>query len=383
MSASDAPAVRKNVRVHLTGEAGALPELRDALDAQPGIVTVGLTARVQELAELNGSVDVVLHAVRDGARLDSELTLLRERTNAPIALAVDADGLLVEQALSAPVAEVVLLPASPEAIAFAIRRAGRAVQRPASHSNQGRIVTVCSAKGGVGKTVLATNLAVSLARSGGTTLLVDLDLRFGDVAIMFGVTPVKTLADLAESPGDLDLEKLVGYTSVLDAGLHVLAAPARPEQGDRVDEALVRRVLEVARAAYDVIVLDTGGTFEPATLAALENGDEVVCVVGADLPGLKNTVATLRTFELLGITMSRISFAANRAGADGGLKSGEIQTVLDRAARFELPEERSMLASVNNGQPVALARPRSRFVRAVEEMARALAPAAAKAVTRS
>jgi pilus assembly protein CpaE len=383
MSASDATAIRKDVRVHLTGEAGALPELRDALDAQPGILTVGLTARVSELAELNGSVDVVLHAVRDGARLDTELTLLRERTNAPIALAVDADGLLVEQALSAPVAEVVLLPASPEAIAFAIRRAGRTASRTPSHASDGRIVTVCSAKGGVGKTVLATNLAVSLARNGGRTLLVDLDLRFGDVAIMFGVTPAKTLADLAESPGDLDLEKLVGYMSVLDAGLHVLAAPARPEQGDRVDEILVRRALEVARASYDVIVLDTGGAFEPATLAALEIADEVLCVVGADLPGLKNTVATLRTFDLLGIAMSRISFAANRVGSHGGLKPGEVSTVLDCPPRFELPEERSVLGAVNNGQPVALARPRSSFVRAVEQMARALAPAAAKAVTRS
>lgn len=363
---------RDDVRVHLTGDAGALPSLRDALAGKAGVVTVGLTTRLNELAELNGSIDVILHAAHAGADLDSELALVRERTRAPIALAVDAGSALAEQALTVPVAEVLLLPASAEAIVFAIRRAAQTAPGQTNADSRGRVISVCSAKGGSGKSVVAVNLAVASARNRQRTLLIDLDLRFGDTAIMLGLNPAKTIADLAESPGDLDLEKLAGYTTEHASGLHVLSAPSRPEHGDQIDELRVRRLLEVARGGYDVVVVDTGGAFEPATLVALEEGDELLMVVTPDLPGLKDSAAALRTFELLGVHAAKVDFVANRCGVAGGLKRGELATVLDRKPRFEVPDDSAVLASINRGEPVMLAHPRSRCTRALAAAAAAL-----------
>jgi pilus assembly protein CpaE len=383
MIANDSRLLRGEVRVHLTGEAGALPALREALAGHTGIATVGLTTRLDELAELNGSVDVILHAARDGADLDAELALLRERSQAPIALAVDADSALAERALGAAVAEVLLMPSSPEAVVFAIRRAANAAPVSASAQSHGRIIGICSAKGGSGKSVVACNLAVMLARSGQRTLLLDLDLRFGDAAIMLGLRPEKTIADLAASPGDLDLDKLGGYTVEHSSGLRLLAAPTRPEQGDQVDDPRLHRLLDVARAGYDSVVVDTGGAFDPATLVAVEHADDLFFVVGRDLPCLKDSVAALRTFELIGIPVTKAGFIANRRGIGSGLKRDELATVLDRKPRFELPDDGGVLAAINSGQPVVLAHPRGRFSRAVKELADALVSAPSSAARAS
>ena len=156
---------------------------------------------------------------------------------------------MLEEALEADVADVLLLPQLTENVVFAIRKAAhagrRAQRRPTA---DGRIVTVFSPKGGTGKTVIATNLAAALAKHDGKrTLLLDLDLQFGDAAIMLGIEPDKTIHDLVAAPGELDSEKLAGYTTRHASGLDVLPAPLRPEDAELVTEAKLARLLEVAQ----------------------------------------------------------------------------------------------------------------------------------------
>src|SRR5205085_11758458 len=121
----------------------------------------------------------------------------------------------------------------------------------------GRVVTVFSPKGGTGKTVTASNLSAALAKQGKKTLLLDLDLQFGDSAIVMGIEPEKTIYDLVVAPGELDFEKLAGYTTKHACGLDILPAPLRPEDAELVTEAKLGRLLEVARHSYYVIVVDT------------------------------------------------------------------------------------------------------------------------------
>ena len=140
----------------------------------------------------------------------------------------------------------------------------------------GKIVTVFSPKGGTGKTVIATNLAAACAKfEGRKTLLLDLDLQFGDAAIMLGVEPEKTIYDLVVAPGELDTEKLAGYTTKHACGLEVLPAPLRPEDAELVTEAKLGRLLEVARESFDVIVVDTSPFFHGPMLATLDRTDEL------------------------------------------------------------------------------------------------------------
>ena len=113
-------------------------------------------------------------------------------------------------------------------------------------------MTVFSPKGGTGKTVTASNLGAALAKQGRKTLLLDLDLQFGDAAIVMGLEPEKTIYDLVVAPGELDIEKLAGYTTKHPCGLDILPAPLRPEDAELVTESKITRLLEVARECYDV-----------------------------------------------------------------------------------------------------------------------------------
>ena len=160
-------------------------------------------------------------------------------------------------------------------------------------------MTVFSPKGGTGKTVTASNLAAALAKQGRKTLLLDLDLQFGDAAIVMGIEPEKTIYDLVVAPGELDIEKLAGYTTKHPCGLDILPAPLRPEDAELVTESKITRLLEVARECYDVIVVDTSPFFHGPMLATLDRTDELLVLCGLDVPTLKNVRLALQTLELL------------------------------------------------------------------------------------
>ena len=153
---------------------------------------------------------------------------------------------------------------------------------------QGRIVTVFSPKGGTGKTVTATNLAASFAKyEQKRTLLLDLDLQFGDAAIMLGLEPEKTIYDLVVAPGELDSEKLAGYITKHTSGLDILPAPLRPEDAELVTETKLARLLEVARERT-TSSSSTPPFFHGPMLATLDRTDELLMLCGLDVPTLKN-----------------------------------------------------------------------------------------------
>ena len=157
-------------------------------------------------------VDVALHVrVFRRGRRRRDVTALRTVANAPVILAAygEPNG-IVEMGLRVGAADVLVLPQPPETLMFALRKA--AIASVAS-GDLAKVVTVFSPKGGSGKTVLATNLAVAAQRSGIQTLLIDLDLQFGDAALTLAVPPRATIADLAASSGDIDLDKLKAFVS--------------------------------------------------------------------------------------------------------------------------------------------------------------------------
>ena len=170
-----------------------------------------------------------------------------------------------------------------------------------------------SPKGGTGKTVTATNLACAFAKyEKKRTLLIDLDLQFGDAAIMLGLEPEKTIYDLVVAPGELDSEKLAGYTTRHASGVDVLPAPLRPEDAELVTEPKVNRLLEVARGSYDLIVVDTSPFFHGPMLATLDRTDELLVLCGLDVPTLKNVKLAQHTLDLLSFPASRVRFILNR-----------------------------------------------------------------------
>ena len=244
------------------------------------------------------------------------------------------------------------------------------------------MITVFSPKGGTGKTVMATNIAAYLAsKSRKRVLLIDLDLQFGDAAIMLGLDPERTMFDLVQAPGDLDPGKLAGYTTRHRSGLDVLVAPMLPEHAELVTEAKVVRLVEVAREAYDIVVIDTSPFFYGPMLALLGPTDELLLLCGLDVPTLKNVRLSLRTLELLGFPSSRTNLVLNRVTPDVGLTARDVEEALGVKVAFEVPNDPVVAPSVNRGAVPSLTESESEFASAVARIAAVLEPTLAVPAT--
>ena len=285
----------RHLRVALAGDGEAASALREGLATLDGF----------ELAELAGRdhaepLDVAVLVHEGEAEPRAELAQLREHTGAPVVLATTAPSSgLVRWALDAGIADVLPLPAGRESVLFVIEKAAQTA-RQAELGGDGRVVTVFSPKGGSGKSVVSTNLAVAAAtHAGKQTLLIDLDLQFGDAAIMLGLAPDNTVRELLGTPTALDGEKLDVYTERHSSGVDVLPAPMSPEDAELVGEEAIRALLQVAREAYDLVVVDTAPFFYGPMLATLDQTDQLLLLCNPDVPTLKNVRLTLKTLELL------------------------------------------------------------------------------------
>jgi pilus assembly protein CpaE len=368
-----------SIRVYITGSCDGLETLRHALDEHPDLDLVGWSEHVSEAAAAlaGGHLQCVLHATRSSMLPEHELAQVREHTQTPIVIVASGEAsAMLEQALDSDIADVLLLPQLADNVVFAIRKAahvGRRLQAEGGHGRRGQILTVFSPKGGTGKTVTATNLACSFAKNEKKrALLIDLDLQFGDAAIMLGVEPEKTIYDLVVAPGELDTEKLAGYTTRHTSGLDVLPAPLRPEDAELVTEVKITRLLEVARESYDVIVVDTSPFFHGPMLATLDRTDELMVLCGLDVPTLKNVKLSLHTLDLLSFPANKIRYVLNRANSKVGMKKTEVEQALGVKIDFEVPSDRAVPLAVNRGLPTVLADGGSDFSRAVREMSKGL-----------
>jgi pilus assembly protein CpaE len=371
---------RERVRVFATGSCEGFDKLRESLASHPEIEMVGSSTTVGEgaAALAGGHLDAVLHATRGATLPADELAAIREHTRAPVLIVASSGSAgLLQQALDADVSDVLLLPQLVENVVFSIRKATHTTRRhvESGSGRHGKIVTVFSPKGGTGKTVTATNLAAACAKFGGRkTLLLDLDLQFGDAAIMLGVEPEKTIYDLVVAPGELDTEKLAGYTTRHACGLEVLPAPLRPEDAELVTEAKLGRLLEVARESFDVIVVDTSPFFHGPMLATLDRTDELLLLCSLDVPTLKNLRLALQTLDLLSFPKQRVRIVLNRSNSKVGMKPNEVEGALGMKVRFEIPSDRAVPLCVNRGNPVVLAEESADVSRAIKTMAKELFP---------
>jgi pilus assembly protein CpaE len=367
----------QRTRIYFTGDCDGFANLRDAFADQGDFEVVGWSDQVAQAAGAlaGGHLECVVHATRSAAFPSGEVAAIREQTRAPIVVVASstANGFL-DDALEADISDVLLLPQLTENVAFAIRKAAHAKRAlpTVTRAQHGRVVTVFSPKGGTGKTVTASNVAASLAKQGKRTLLLDLDLQFGDAAIVMGIEPEKTVYDLVVAPGELDFEKLAGYITKHQCGLDVLPAPLRPEDAELVTESKITRLLEVAREAYDVIVVDTSPFFHGPMLATLDRTDELLVVCGLDVPTLKNVRLALQTLELLSFPSSRVRFVLNRANTKVGLSKREVEQALKVQMHVEVPSDRVVPLAVNRGNPAVLSDPGSDFAKAINDLAKTL-----------
>jgi pilus assembly protein CpaE len=349
------------LRVLVSGPAA--DRVAGALEQQPAITLVRPTG----LEATPLSADVALHVLESAvAHGDLEIPRARELRVPLILAAYGEPNGIVETGLAVGAADVLVLPQPAETLVFAIRKAAAAA---IADGEKGKVATVFSPKGGSGKTVLATNLATATARSGVETLLIDLDLQFGDSALTLAVSPRATIADLAASAGDIDLDKLKAFVSTDSrTGLALLPAPKRPEEADLVNATQLAAILDVARSGFGAVVIDTGPLFDAAMLAALDHSEQLLLVANPEVTSLKNVRIGLETIDRLGFPRERVALVANRIGAAGAVAADDIEQALDTKIAFELPDDPAVPAAVNRAMPVVIADEGSDFAQAVARL---------------
>jgi len=221
----------------------------------------------------------------------------------------------------------------------------------------GRVVTVFSAKGGVGKTTIATNLGVYLASTGSRVLLVDLDLAFGDVAISLQLTPSRTASDLIAMSGQLDARGLASAVTRHASGLDTLCAPDTPADADQIPAAMTTQLLQVARGMYDFIIVDTPPAFTEHVLATLDVTDVSILIATMDVPAVKNLCLVLNTMDQLGYPKQSRVVVLNRSDIKAGLKIADIAAVTKQPVAVSIPNSPDVPASINRGVAIVLEEP--------------------------
>lgn len=244
-------------------------------------------------------------------------------------------------------------------LAAALRQQFTPSETPRGVAPCGRIVTVFSAKGGCGKTTLATNLAAALADCGRREVcLVDLDLAFGDVAIALQLFPAHTIADAVPLGEGLDFTALQSLLTPHSPGLTTLVAPVEPGSGEAIPASLVARILEVLRARFDYVVVDTPPAFDDQVLTAFDMSDVVALLATLDIPALKNLKLTLETMQLLNYPRERRRIVLNRADSKVGLVVPEVEKTLRTSISLQIPSSRDVPAAINRGVPIVLDDPK-------------------------
>lgn len=241
---------------------------------------------------------------------------------------------------------------------------------PGSPGMDAKVITVFAAKGGCGKTTLATNIATALAAGGQRRVgLIDLDLAFGDVAIMMQLVPERSIADAVGLGGQLDYTALRSLLTPYAPGLDTLLAPAGPAEAERVTQGLVAEVLRLARGMFDYLVIDTPPQFTDHVLTALDASHLHVLLTTPDIPALKNLRITLDTFDLLDLPKEHRLVVLNRSDARVGLTAADIERVIRVPISAHVPSSRDVPVSINRGVPIVVDNPQHPVSKAIREFA--------------
>jgi len=286
----------------------------------------------------------------------------------------------MRKAMVSGVRDYVVMPMPPEELRATIinvhhiERARRAAAQQGQVSRPlGTVITVAGFKGGIGKSTISSNVAVALAQQTKQHVaLIDLDLQFGDAAVMLDIVPTTTIEHVAKEMERLDPQLLQGYLATHASRLKLLAAPATPEASDAITDETAGQILEMLAETNDFVVVDTAPHLDGLSVSAMDVSTFVLIVVVPEIPCLRRTKAALALMQSWGYSRDKVKLVVNRSHRRGAVTSQEIEQVLNYPVYAEIPDDRSVGRSVAIGTPVAMSAPKSRAGRAANDLARTL-----------
>lgn len=368
------------------------------LKFEADIEIIGTAARGQEAVELahNLEPDVMLMDVNmpdmDGVAATTAISSQLPNIGV-IMMSVLNEPDLLRRSMLAGAREFLVKPFSLDELLSSVRNVHRltaqtrravvtdgattAAQAPSTSkaSGRGKIISVASLKGGVGRSTIATNFAIALKQqSGKTVALVDANVSFGDIAVMMNVSDAKTMLDAVPYLRNIDAELMSTIVEEHGSGVALLLAPPSPQDAEVVTPDLVRGSITALAQMYDFVVVDTCPSFDDLNLGIFDMSDQLLLIVTMDMTAIKDARQFLEVTELLGYNSERVRLVLNRSNTLSGIPASEIGESLKRPLWGRIPDEPGPVQrSVNEGIPLVSANTDSKVAEEINRMATELA----------
>jgi pilus assembly protein CpaE len=248
----------------------------------------------------------------------------------------------------------------------------RANEQGVNGEKNGKVISVCSTKGGVGKSTLCVNMAVSLSLHTFKVAVIDLDLQFGDIALLLDKQPNQTIYDWVKQSYENGDKSINGYMTHHKLGIDIMAAPALLEFAELIKEEHVAYLLEEMKKEYDIILIDTPPAFVDTSVAAYEHSDIILLIATSDLPAIKNGKVAIETLKLLELE-DRISIILNRDSNSDGIPHDLVEGVLGMTLNAVIPSDfRTVISSVNRGEAFVTTAPKTPVAKAIVNLSEEL-----------
>ncbi len=292
-----------------------------------------------------------------------------------------ADANSVRRAMVAGARDYIVKPLKPEDLSRAVygvleqeeRKRLRADGQTVETAARGTIITIFGAKGGIGKTTISTNLATTFAKiTGANVCLVDMDTRFGDVAIMMDIAVEASIADVARRIDELDRDKIRDYLVKHHSGVAILPAPLHPTEWRNLTPQHIEKIVDLLAQTHDYVVIDTPGTFNELIATTLEVANLILLVTSMDIASIKDTALALEMLRAASVSEDKVKLTINHSTAANSLREEDVSRVLEYEVFWRIPHDLAVASSTQLGQPIVVAKPYARVSRAIIDLAHTL-----------
>jgi pilus assembly protein CpaE len=324
---------------------------------------------LQRLDDMDPEVVLIDLELPDGDGISTAAAILDKRPLAEVVLlSVDSDVTILKRAMNAGIRDMLIMPPSGDKLCSTIRKAYERHEKrkavtgplylpqgpfPDAPVEMGHLIAVCSAKGGVGCTMLATNLALKLHTEHTPTLIIDGDLKFGDVALFLNLSARFSIADLAPYAEELEPDIIHDVLTTHISGLTVLAAPKTLEDADGITVDAMRKIVDYLLTRYTYVVVDTSTGFDNHAVAVIEMADVIVAVMAPEMSSIKNTSKLYGLLQEIGVPKERVCLVLNCVDRRDAITARQIAEHLKTEIAAEIPFDRqTVLISINKGDPL-------------------------------